>query len=69
MKKKANGTFQARLNAKWYDQVEGVPYDGSTIALTATNDTEIMIIILLTLIAGWVGNIVDVKGAFLHCEF
>eukprot|EP00979_Chaetoceros_neogracilis_P012413 scaffold3301_cov154-Chaetoceros_neogracile.AAC.1 len=32
MKKKANGTYRARLNARGYEQVEGLHYDAANIA-------------------------------------
>jgi hypothetical protein len=31
MKKKSNGTYQARLNARGYEQVDGIHYDSSNI--------------------------------------
>jgi len=69
MKKKANGTFRARLNARGFEQVEGVHYHKSNIASPVTNDMSIRIIMVLALMAGWIAKIVDVKGAFLHGEF
>ena len=69
MKKKANGTFRARLNARGFEQVEGVHYHESNIASPVTNDMSIRIIMVLALMAAWTAKIVDVKGAFLHGEF
>ena len=39
MKKKANGTYCARVNARGYEQVEGLHYDSSSTAAPVTNDT------------------------------
>ena len=69
MNKKANGTFREILNARGYEQVERFQYDRPTIALPVTNYMSICIIMVLALITGWVGNIVDMNGAFLHGEF
>ena len=69
MKKKANGMYRARLNARGYKQVEGLHYDAANIASPMTNDMSIRIIMVLALMAGWVAKIVDIKGAFLHGEF
>ena len=69
MKKKANGTHRARVVARGFEQVEGVHYDGASIAAPVTNDMSIRIIMVLALMAGWASKIVDVKGAFLRGEF
>ena len=67
--KKANGTYHARLNVRGFQQVQGVHYDSSDISSPVTNDMSIRIIMVLTLMAGWIAQIFDVKGAFLHGEF
>ena len=69
IKRKANGTFRARLNAREYGNMEGVHYDGSNIALPVTNDMIIGIIMVLDLMAGRVGKIFYLKGELLHGEF
>jgi hypothetical protein len=69
MKKKSNGTFRARLNARGYEQIPGKHYDPNTIAAPVTSDTTIRIVLTLLLMAGWYGELLDVKGAFLHGEF
>lgn len=69
MKKKANGTYRARMNARGYEQVEGLHYDPANIAAPVTNEMSIRIVMVLTLMAVWTAQIVDVKGAFLHGEF
>ena len=69
MKKKATGTYCDRLNARGFQQVEGVHYDAAEISSPVTNDMSIRIVMVLTLITGWIDNIFDMKGAFLHGEF
>ena len=69
MKKKANGTYRARLNVRGFQQVEGVHYDAADIASPVTNDMSIRIVMVLTLMAGWIAKVVDVKGSFLHGGF
>ena len=69
MKRKSTGTHRARMTMRGYEQEEGVHYDGSTTAAPVTNDVSIRMMLTLALMAGWIGHIVDVKGAFLHGEF
>ena len=69
MKKKANGTYRARFNARGFKKVEGVHYDTADISSPVTNDMSIRIVMVLTLMAGWIAKVVDVKGAFLHGVF
>ena len=69
MKKKSNGTYRARLNARGFKQVEGQHFDGSSLAAPVTNDASIRIAFTLMLMAGWTAYIVDVNGAFLHGDF
>ena len=69
MKKKANGTFRARLNARGFMQVDGVHYDSANISAPVTNDVTIRIVLVIMLMASWVGELLDIKGAFLHGDF
>ena len=69
MKKKANGTYRARLNARGFQQIDGVHYDGQTISSPVANDATIRIVLIIMIMAGWVGELLDVKGAFLHGDF
>jgi hypothetical protein len=57
------------LNARWYEQVAGKHYDASSIAALGTSDTTIRIVLTLLLMANWYGELLDVKGAFLHGIF
>jgi hypothetical protein len=67
MKKKSNGTYRARLNARGYEQVDGIHYDSSNISSPVTNYVTIRIIMALMIIFKWSAQSVDVKGAF-SCE-
>ena len=69
MKKKANGTFRARINARNYEQVEGEHYDAYNIAAPVTSDVTVRIVLTLMLMADWEGEILDIQGAFLHGLF
>eukprot|EP00957_Ditylum_brightwellii_P040861 3092645-Ditylum_brightwellii.AAC.1 len=69
MKKKANGTYRARLNARGYDQRDQEHYDGLSIAAPVANDMTIHIVMVFMLMAEWYGHIVDVKGVFPHGDF
>lgn len=64
-KLKANGTKRARINARGYEQIDGIHYDSSSVHSPVTNDTSVRIVFVLALMAGWIGRISDVKGAFL----
>jgi hypothetical protein len=69
MNKKSNGTYRARLNARGYEQVDGIHYDSSNISSPVTNDATIRIIMVLMIIFKWSAQLVDVKGAFLCGNF
>jgi hypothetical protein len=40
-KKKASGVYRARLNARGYEQIDGVHYDSHSISAPVTNDVAI----------------------------
>jgi hypothetical protein len=69
MKKKSNGTYRARLNARGFKQVDGEHFDGASISSPVTNDTTIRIAFVLMIMMQGNGKLCDVKGAFLHGEF
>jgi hypothetical protein len=69
MKKKANGTFRAKLNARGYKQVDGVHYDSHNISAPVTNNVTVCIVLTLMIMADWTGKTLDVKGTFLHGDF
>eukprot|EP00957_Ditylum_brightwellii_P064900 4923719-Ditylum_brightwellii.AAC.1 len=60
MKKKANGTYQARLNARGYEQQDQEHYDGSSIAAPVANNMTIRIVMVFMLMAGWCGHMLKV---------
>lgn len=70
MKRKSNGVRRARLNMRGFEQEEGVHfYPTSTAVAPATNNVSIrMLFTIASLIAGWIGYIIDVKGAFLNLK-
>jgi hypothetical protein len=49
--------------------VEGVHYDGTSTHAPITNADTTRIMLILMIMTHWQGQIVDVKGAFLHGEF
>jgi Reverse transcriptase (RNA-dependent DNA polymerase) len=69
MKKKSNGKFRARLNARGFEQIDGIHYDEDTKSSPVVNEATILIVLVLMLLAGWYGQIVDVNGAFLNGHF
>jgi Reverse transcriptase (RNA-dependent DNA polymerase) len=69
MKKKANGTFRARLNARGFEQVPGIHYDPKTLAAPVVAMLTIRIVFIIMLVAGWSGHVIDVRGAFLKGDF
>jgi Reverse transcriptase (RNA-dependent DNA polymerase) len=66
MKKKPNGSYRARINARGFKQLDGLHYDSSATSPPVTNDTTIRVIFTLAMLAGWKGYVIDVKGAFLN---
>ena len=68
MKHKANGTLRARVNARGFEQVDGKHFKSHSISAPVTNDATIRIVFTLMLMALWIGQLIDVKGAFLHGE-
>ena len=69
MKKKANGRYRARLNARGYEHVEGVYFNIDFTAAPVTNDTTIKVVYLLAALAKWKTYVIDVQGAFLNGRF
>ena len=69
MKKKANGTFRARINGRGYEQVDGEHYNEADISAPVVNEITIRIILILMILGSWTGTLVDVIGAFLNGRF
>ena len=68
-KKKSNEKLRGGLNARGFQQVQGKHYDPSSIAAPVANDTMIHIVMVLMILAGWIGWVVDIKGAFMKGKF
>ena len=64
-KLKSNGTKRARINGRGYKQVDGVHYNSASIHSPFTKNVSVRIVLVLALMARWIGRISDVKGAFL----
>ena len=65
MKKKANGTFRARLTIRGFEQVPNVHYRPEWISAPVSNAVTIRIMLVLLLMMGGYAHIVDVCSAFL----
>ena len=53
MKKKANGTYRARLNARGFEQVDGKHYDKTQISSPVVNEITVRMILTLICMAHW----------------
>jgi hypothetical protein len=49
--------------------LDGVHYSGSSIYSPVTNSITIRIMLVLMLLAGWIGHLTNVHGAFLLDTF
>ena len=69
-KRKANGVRRGRLNARGFEQVDGVHYSAQDIAAPVTNPFTVRVLLdLLCMNPKWISRIVDVEGAFLQGKF
>ena len=66
MKKKVNGTYRARLNTRGFEQEDGKHFDKLDIAAPFISDITIRVILVIMIIAGWIGELSDIRGVFLH---
>jgi hypothetical protein len=69
MKKKSNGTYRARINARGFEQVDGEHCDQETKSSPVTCIVTIRIVITLIVMAAWAAHLMDVHGAFLKGKF
>ena len=69
MKKKANGTYRARINARGFEQIEGEHYDATATAAPVVNEATIFIVLIVMVMGGMYAELMDVRGAFLHGTF
>eukprot|EP00957_Ditylum_brightwellii_P039397 2979755-Ditylum_brightwellii.AAC.1 len=64
MKPKPNGVKHARLNARGFEQVNGLYYDGQDLLAPVVNDMTIRIVFVMVILTAWTAELLDVKGAF-----
>ena len=69
MKKKASGTYRARMVARGFEQIDGEHYDEHDKASPVVCEITIRIMFVLMLMAGFWAEVVDVCGAFLLGDF
>jgi hypothetical protein len=69
MKKKASGTYQARLTARGFEQVNGKHYDKTQISSPVVNEITVRMVLTLICMARWCAMLLDVKRAFLCGNF
>ena len=69
MKQKADGTKRARINARGFEQKPGEHYNTTGVASPVVNEASIFIILILMVMGRMVGELNDVKGAFLTGTF
>jgi Reverse transcriptase (RNA-dependent DNA polymerase) len=69
MKKKANGTKRARINARGYEQVNGEHFNSSSMASPVVNEASMFFILITICMARMATDENDVKGAFLNGKF
>ena len=69
MKKKANGTYRARMVARGFEQIDGEHYDKDDTSSPVVSEITIRICLVLMLMAGYYAEVIDVCGAFLLGTF
>ena len=69
MKKKANGTYRARMVARGFEQIDGEHYDEHDKSSPVVSEITIRIVLVLMLMTGFWAEVVDVCGAFLLGKF
>jgi hypothetical protein len=71
MKKKASGTYRARLllNARGFEQVGGKNYDKTQILSPVVDEITVRMVLTLICISRWCTMLFKVKGAFICGNF
>ena len=69
MKKKANGTYRARMVARGFEQIDGEHYDQNDTSSPVVSEITIRVVLVLMLMAGYYAEVIDVCGAFLLGSF
>jgi hypothetical protein len=59
MKKKSNGVYRARLNARGYEQVDGKHYKEDNKAAPVVNDTAFHVLLILMMMALWHAKVME----------
>jgi hypothetical protein len=69
MKKKSNGTYRARVQARGFEQVDGEYCDMDTKSSPVICLVTIRIVMTLIVMTSWAAHLMDVHGAFLTGKF
>ena len=70
IRKKASGKLRERLNARGYEQIDGMHYVAESIAAPVMNPTSVgMFLTHIAMNSDWVVNVIDVEGSFLQGKF
>ncbi|KAL7580848.1 hypothetical protein ACA910_001121 [Epithemia clementina (nom. ined.)] len=69
LKKKAGRVYCGRVVARGFKQIEEKSYDPSALFAPVVNEVTIKIVLVLMVMANWVAEVGDVKGAFLLAKF
>eukprot|EP00957_Ditylum_brightwellii_P017545 1321705-Ditylum_brightwellii.AAC.1 len=64
-KMKSNGEKRVHFNGRGYEQIDGVHYNSTSFHAPVTNEACVHIVMVLTLMADWIGQINNMKSAFL----
>ena len=57
------------MNARGFKQVAGKHFYPTSTAAPVTNNTNIIIVLILMLLADWMARICNMKGVFLKGKF
>ena len=57
------------MNARGFKQVDGMYYHSHNISFLVVNEVTILVVLVLILFMQLGGELIDVKGAFLHGDF
>jgi hypothetical protein len=69
MKKKSNGTYWARVNARGFEQIDGEHCDLDTKSSPVTCIVTIRLVMTLIVMTSWAAHLMDVHEAFLKGKF
>eukprot|EP00957_Ditylum_brightwellii_P144578 11013091-Ditylum_brightwellii.AAC.1 len=67
-KLKSNRKKRVCINGHGYEQIDGIHYDGTSIHTPVINKVSVRIMVVLALMADWIGRVNNVKGVFLKGE-